>query len=967
MHTNISRYFLRLLIITVLVSVTLTGALWFWDTYTNYRREIKQMRAEYMQQQKRVLQQQVNYALQYISFMKNKIPPNACRKTEQQVKSEILDWLQQYRWGKEKKNYLFIGQWDGHILAGPHDAVGKNWLSVTDAHGLQIVREFIRLAQNNGGFLTYVMPKFKGIRPSQKLSYIAPVYPWHWFVGTGRYVDDIESTISVRKQQLQKDFGRHLLEIGLLLGILSLASMTLLFIFSKRLKNNLAPFVDFFHQAATRLVQIKAENLDFDEFRLLAQDANSMVRERDKIQGILRRREQLLNGLTKAGRRLLSGTDPDHAITEALAVVGETCKVDRTYLFEVADSNIKLCYEWTSGVRSRMKDHRFQHISGKLLKSSVAEQLSKGLAVQANPADFTGEAAELSREYGVQSVLMLPILYRGRFWGMLGLDSCTKPMHWNTNSIRSLQNFASTLCAAVMQRRSEQEATRIRDQWVTTFNSIRDSIFLLDTKNRVVNANAEALRIAGVETLAAVQGHNLPKILHGKGTRFKACLAELTLQQGIPLSGEVHSTTLNKYFFSSSFPVYHREGKLTGVIYIARDVTKEKNMERQLVQARKMEALGTLAGGIAHDFNNILAAIMGFCELALIKLQHNTDRQSLEDDLGQILRAGIRAKDLVAQLLTFSRSRESRKIFLKVTPIIEETIHMLKAFVPANIQVTTQLKPETRNLFADPTALHQVFMNLGSNAAQAMKNKGGLLVIKLEEIRLSREQRQRISNPADSYLHVSFSDQGGGIDPGIVDKIYDPFFTTKEVGEGTGMGLAAVHGIVEDHDGFMELENKPGTGAVFHIYLPQTSKTDTQQIPSAVNRQNTAARTFKKILIVDDEAMLLAMYKDMFSLLGCDTLTTAHPKDALRLLRDNPDIDLLCTDYDMPEMNGFELARQIRRIRPNLPILLNSGLTVNLDGDSIQKTHISKILTKPITLQDLQKALLQLAGTDTSR
>ncbi len=174
------------------------------------------------------------------------------------------------------------------------------------------------------------------------------------------------------------------------------------------------------------------------------------------------------------------------------------------------------------------------------------------------------------------------------------------------------------------------------------------------------------------------------------------------------------------------------------------------------------------------------------------------------------------------------------------------------------------------------------------------------------------------------------------------------------------MGLAAVHGIIEDHDGFMELENKPGIGATFHIYLPQTIKTNTQHIASVLDQQKTATRTFKLVLIVDDEAMLLAMYKDMFSLLGCDTLTTPDPNNALAFLKNNPDIDLLCTDYDMPEMNGLELATQCHDLRPNLPILLNSGLQVDLDSDAVQRAGVSAILTKPVALQELQKTLLLL-------
>ena len=964
MQTKISRYFLQLLTVTVLLAVTLIGSLWFWDTYKVYLRDIKEIRTSSLTQQRREIKEQVEFALKYISYMQHKTTKNAPASDQERIKSEILDWLQHYRWDKNNCNYIFVGNYDGVMLAGPPEVIGKNMLGVTDIHGVHIVQEFIRLAQNGGGYLQYVMPKFKNIRPMTKISYIGSVPEYHWFIGTGRYIDDIKAVIAARKQQLKKEFISHILQICLLFLLLSTLILIIIFIVSRRVRSNLEPFVSFFHQASSNFVQIQEDKLNFDEFRLLAEDANTMLRERDKIQEILRCQENLLTGLAKAGHQLLSGSELDLAVTDALAILGKTCGVDRVYLFEIigrqnSETKVTLRYEWTNNGNSRLDDPRFQRISQTLLKSRWAAELRQGHAVHSGVDDFSGEAAELSREYGVKTILLLPVIYRGRFWGVLGCDTCKEPVHWSSNNIHSLQSFASTLCTVIMQRRSEREATRIRDQWITTFNSIKDAIFLLDTDNRVVNANAEALRVAGVGNLSAILGKNLPNILHGKGTRFKACLAELTLEQGIPLSDEVHSSKLDKFFFSSSFPVYHQEGELAGVIYIARDVTREKNMEQQLIQARKMEALGTLAGGIAHDFNNILAAIMGFSELALVKLQHR-ETVGLDDDINQILQAGKRAKELVAQLLAFSRNQESRKAVIKGEPILEETIHMLRAFVPANIQVTTQISPEKRTIFADPTALHQVFMNLGSNGAQAMKDKGGRLLIKLEETPLSREQQQRISEPAESYLHIVFSDEGGGIDPRIVDKIYDPFFTTKEVGEGTGMGLAAVHGIIEDHDGFMELENKPGIGATFHIYLPQTIKTNTQHIASVLDQQKTATRTFKLVLIVDDEAMLLAMYKDMFSLLGCDTLTTPDPNNALAFLKNNPDIDLLCTDYDMPEMNGLELATQCHDLRPNLPILLNSGLQVDLDSDAVQRAGVSAILTKPVALQELQKTLLLL-------
>ena len=1084
MQTNISRYFLKLLVITVILSVISIGSLWLWDSYSDYRRDITDISETYLERQKQTIQNQVEWALSHISLIRSRTrvlaakeareqseladrmielllrnsataasdsrpaeqiremleaanqagikgrffaitdagvsmvgdiapklaehilrlckgkndqctfpDPNrndearppldgilACRhlpelhwitgvlvtgsELENLARKTALQWLREYRWQENKKNYLLVGQWDGLMLAAPEPAQGKNVLQGTNINSIQIVQGFIRLARTGGGYIRYVVPRLKGVRSVPKLTYIGAVPDWQWYVGTGVYIDEIQSLIDSRREQLKNEFRHHIVLIVSSLLLLIVTGLGMVLVVAKRLEKNLAPFTDFFHRASTDLVQLEDKNFDFSEFKALAQEANAMIRERNHIQQILKQQETILNALTRASHQLLSGDDPDHAVTEALAIIGEASQVDRVSIFEAGQTSdqsrvVALRYEWTSGVKSRMDDPRFKHLSSSQLKTSWTESLRRGQTVLASIDDFSGKAGMLARDYDIKNILMLPILYRNTFWGMLCIDTCSVEISWSENTIQSLQNFASTLCTAIMQRRSEAEATRIRDQWINTFHSIRDAIFLLDTSGTVVNANRAALQLAGVQDFAELHGRSLPKILHGKGTRYKACLAELTLQRGVPLTDEVYSSRLAKFFSASSFPFRDHSGNMSGAIYIARDVTREKNMERQLVQARKMEAIGTLAGGIAHDFNNILAAIMGFAELARVKLQHNATR-GLTDDLDQILRAGRRAKDLITQLLAFSRGQNRQKILTKVTPILEDTVQMLRAFVSANVTITPLFGQETLSVFGDPTALHQVFMNLGSNAAQAMKEHGGELKIFMEETNQPQTQIQLDSEESRQYLHIVFSDQGGGIDPSIVEKIYDPFFTTKEVGEGTGMGLAAVHGIIEDHGGLLELENHPGKGASFHIYLPQVDQVSGLGTPLEPDPQLSDSK-FNKVLVVDDEEMLLVMYRDMLKLLGCTVVSTNSPKEALEILARDKTVNLLCTDYDMPEMNGIELARACHDIRPDLPILLNSGLTINLSEQKLREAGIHQVLGKPVSLQELQKALFRLA------
>ncbi|MCF6188056.1 MAG: cache domain-containing protein [Desulfobulbaceae bacterium] len=1098
MKKNLTYYFLSLLTLGVLLSVGLVGSVWLLDTLSGYRRDIKEMRTTYMQEQQQLLRNQVEQAREQIFYMqskvkertedivrertdtgwmiadaiskgqKNKLSPQALedltRETlrkirypdlgyyfainmdgteelfadrpemegrnmlevqdqegrfvvrdmlqlakadktvlyqyrwtkpgrddgsfakiaairylpgldwvigtgmyldemEEQIRAASLEWLEQVRWGKNKKNYIFAGRWDGLSLTGP--SKGRNMFKITDPNGVHIMEELIRQARQGGGFVEYVMPRFKGSRPAPKLAYAAPVERWQWYIGTGRYVDEIESMIAIRRQQLKQHLFSHLRQTGFILLLLSAVCLIMVWIMARRLKKNITPFAGFFHKAATSLVQIDEQALDFEEFRFLAHDANLMIRERCRSQEILSSQENLLRYLTRAGHQLLSGSDLDLAVTETLAILGEGCGTERVYLFEVEQQDnqtnlLHLRFEWTDGsVGQRINDPRFQHMEATSFKAAWFLDLLAGTAVQGAPGDFSKQASSMLHEYEVQSLLLLPVIYRDSFWGILCFDACRAPIIWNDSSIRSLQNFASTLCTAIMQRRSEQEAVKIRDQWVGTFNSIEDAIFLLDDGGRILNANLAALQILCADDLDAIRGLHLSELLLGDGIRFKECLADLVLEQDTHLVGEVHSAPLDKVFHASAFPVYTGKGQVSGVIYIARDITREKAMERQLTQAQKMEAIGVLAGGIAHDFNNILAAIMGFSELAQIKLQQGKT-EGLESDLEKIFHAGERAKELVAQLLAFSRSQESRKTPISVSPIINETIKMLQAFIPTTIKITAELGPETRKVLANGTALQQVFMNLGSNAAHAMQNQGGELHISLEETELSPKQRLGHSTTSEHYLHIAVKDQGKGIDPLIVDKIFDPFFTTKKVGEGTGMGLTAVHGIIKDHGGFTELDNRPGHGATFHIYLPQSTEESTVENEKTSDESASGVIDYKTILVVDDEEMLLTIYKEMFKILGCTTLAANNPVIAVKLLENNPDIDLLCTDLNMPEMDGLQLAERCHTIRPEIPIILCSGLSMDLDEEALQQTGIKKVLAKPITLQGLKQTLERL-------
>jgi two-component system, cell cycle sensor histidine kinase and response regulator CckA len=362
----------------------------------------------------------------------------------------------------------------------------------------------------------------------------------------------------------------------------------------------------------------------------------------------------------------------------------------------------------------------------------------------------------------------------------------------------------------------------------------------------------------------------------------------------------------------STFPIImhsaakFRDGEPTGLRGVVIDVTETKKLEAQLRQAHKMEAIGTLAGGIAHDFNNILAAIIGYTEMALTDL---SKASSARHYLGQVLKAGHRAKDLVKQILASNRQKQSQeRVPVEIAVVIKEALNLLRPSLPATIEILQNIGSETGMAFADPTEIHQVLVNLCTYAAHAMEEHGGVLELSLGEVTIDSEAGTAPAglNPGP-YLRLTVSDTGHGIDPAVLEKIFDPYFTTKEVGGGSGLGLAVVQGVVKRHEGAVTVSSEPGKGTSFHVYLPQVESL-------AGNEVNEEEEQFPKgkerILFVDDEAILVEMGRSVLEWLGYEVSGTTSRIEALELFRTRPDrFDLVITDYTMPHMIGVDLAR----------------------------------------------------------
>jgi signal transduction histidine kinase/CheY-like chemotaxis protein len=394
------------------------------------------------------------------------------------------------------------------------------------------------------------------------------------------------------------------------------------------------------------------------------------------------------------------------------------------------------------------------------------------------------------------------------------------------------------------------------------------------------------------------------------------------------------------------------------VVVTHEDITDRKRAEEekirlaaQLRHAYKMEAIGTLAGGIAHDFNNILSSVLGYVELSLMDIETGSQ---LESNLQEVYRAGMRAKELVRQILTFARKEEGHIQPVQISVIAKEATKLIRSIIPASIDV--RLKVESNSFaMAEPTQIHQIFMNLFTNAAQAMENDGGILTVTVTEETLDRSfnSMHPVFTPG-KFLKIIVSDTGTGIAAHKLDRIFDPYYTTKGRGEGTGLGLSVVHGIVQSHHGEITVDSKVGWGTTFIIYLPLSN----QETGSSITRVKTMPMGSERILFVDDEVSIADMSRQRLSLLGYKVTTVNSSRQALEHLSQAPDdYDIMITDMTMPRMSGDQLAIAAKKIKPDIPIILCTGYSKKISKERARAIGVNAFLMKPIALSDMAETI----------
>ncbi|MBK8128278.1 MAG: response regulator [bacterium] len=524
-----------------------------------------------------------------------------------------------------------------------------------------------------------------------------------------------------------------------------------------------------------------------------------------------------------------------------------------------------------------------------------------------------------------------------------------------------LESINSALRNEIAERqRAEFSIAESERRYRELVENLQEGLCTVNPKTEFTYCNPAMGRIFEMPA-AELVGRSVYDFLTEEGrTRMKQQTRERSQGRHGHYELEIDTPSGNiKHVIVRSRPLYDTNGDYCGATAIAQDITEQKKLESHLRHAQKMETVGTLAGGIAHDFNNNLTPILGFAEMAVADWD---DKVSRRENIEQIVTAALRARDLVKQILVFSRQTESTREPTEIHLIVREAVKLLQSTLPANIEVIEDVDKSSGLVMADATQIHQLVMNLCTNAYHAMEDHGGELEVSLQRCEVDRDFAETYpSLKPGPHLRLTVSDTGCGMTRDLLEKVFEPFFTTKGVGKGTGLGLSLVHGIVAEHSGQVTVYSEPGIGTTFHIYLPQF----TGGVASVEETSTALTGGAERILFVDDEAPIVRMAEKALRKMGYHIVTSTSSPAALELLESDPTaFDLLITDLNMPQLNGLALIERAQEIRPDLPIILASGFSERVTHENCAKYGIREFLMKPVIAKDLYSAIRRVLDSE---
>ncbi len=569
----------------------------------------------------------------------------------------------------------------------------------------------------------------------------------------------------------------------------------------------------------------------------------------------------------------------------------------------------------------------------------VMDMVNKGIAIATREGTWTGETAILGRDHREIPVSQVIMSHKTAEGELEYLSTIIRDISERKGAEKKLRNNLYLLHSIIDNQPTCVKLVR-RDGTLLDMNPAGLQMVAASTKEEVVGKNIyDIIDEADRESFRLFN----EKVCGGKHSAFHFKVNAL--------DGSTH------YMESIAVPLHYGPGDEIVQLGITRDVTQERasneeriRLEEQLRQAQKMESIGTLAGGIAHDFNNILSAIFGYTELAINEID-KPDRALKY--LKEVVSGANRAKDLVTQILTFSRKTEQQLMPLRVELIVKEALKLLRSSIPTTIEIKMNIAQDCPTVMADPTHIHQIVMNLCTNAYHAMKDSGGELRVSLEPVvfdEYSTDSNLPLGLGSGSYIRLEVGDSGGGIPESVIRKIFEPYFTTKEKGEGTGLGLAVVHGIVTGLHGHISVESSAGRGTTFTVYLPTLN--ETEALPPEERTQVTPTGD-EHILFVDDDETLVRMTTTLLERRGYKVTALTSSLEALHSFQETPDaFDLVITDMTMPKLTGIDLAKQMFALCPDLPIILCSGFSDLVNEEQARALGINEYIMKPVAQGD---------------
>ncbi len=829
---------------------------------------------------------------------------------ERDIQQEVLTWANSLALTDDF--YILIHTYKGLCLAH-HDKtrIGVDMWEHTDSQGVKVTQESVLLSRlPQGGFLEYVGT----IRPStgqpgRKLSYFRSLPEWEWAIGAGLYTDSLKNFIDHRKTELRAELRQN---IGRTLSILiSLVALTLglAMVAAHRVRDNIAAFQAFFAQAATHSPQISSDSLEFREFQELAAAVNNMVAARQLVEEALQQSKTRLELTLEAAH--MGTWDWDLRSHEVIIDKGHAA------LFGI----------------------RWEDFGGTI----------KDVEQVVHPDDLgTGWHA------------LKKVTDQG------GAYENTYRVVWPDGTLRWLHSYGKLLRDAQGQPRRLLGITRDITEQKIMLDALRDSehlfsqIFQLSPEMIGIFRRRDGSFLMVNDALVNNLGYDRTEVIGHTARELGLFVHPEDLEKlvgrlprdGVVRNQEIMIRKKNGEFLPIMFSMAPLE--IRGehcVVTVGVDISERRQAEEEreklashLRQTQKLEAIGRLAGGIAHDFNNILAAIMGNTELALLDAGDSGVQRHLE----QVLTASQRARDLVRQILAFSRQQDGEEGQPAVmAAALVEGLQLLRASLPATIDIRAAIDSLDALVPLGPIQIHQVLVNLCTNAAYALRETGGVIEVSLRQVVLGAAEAARHPELAPGpYLELTVADNGPGIDPAIQDHIFDPYFTTKDIGEGSGLGLAVVHGIVKRHRGAVAVVSSPGHGTTFTVLLPQVSSA----LPPEEKLDSPIPPGQERILFVDDERVLTEVYEKILSSLGYAVTTAASGEEGLQRFAAHPEaFDLVITDYTMPRLTGLDLAREVRRLREDIPIILCTGYSEDVDEDKARASGIQKLVLKPLS------------------